>query len=119
MFEVKRATQSLKPDATFEVVQPVKMRLILTAIYMAMVTLGFFVMLLVMSFNVGIFVTVVLGLTIGHALMPKVQKLGAALGLENVVLEKSHYNPEFEKCCTTRDEVWIQTPNSSTFFEDE
>jgi hypothetical protein len=48
------------------------MRLMLTAIYMLMVTLGFFVMLLVMSFNTGIFITVVLGLTIGHAMMPKV-----------------------------------------------
>jgi len=94
------------------------MRLILTVIYMAMVTLGFFVMLLVMSFNVGIFVTVVLGLTIGHALMPKCQKIGAALGLENIVLEKNLYNPEFEKCCTNRDEVWIQAPNSSDHFED-
>jgi hypothetical protein len=55
------------------------MRLILTAIYMLMVTLGFFVMMLVMSFNAGIFVTVILGLTIGHALMPRVEKLGDVL----------------------------------------
>jgi hypothetical protein len=41
------------------------MRLIVTSLFLAMVTLGFFIMLLVMSFNVGIFLTAVLGLTIG------------------------------------------------------
>ena len=94
------------------------MRLILTAIYMLMVTLGFFVMLLVMSFNAGIFITVVLGLTIGHAMMPKVQRLGEALGMENVLLEKNLNNPEFEKCCTERDGVWMQTPDRK-FDEDQ
>lgn len=85
------------------------MRLILTAIYMLMVTLSFIVMLLVMSFNVGIFVTVILGLTIGHALMPKVGKLGDVLQMENILLEKNVYTPEIDKCCRTeRNHVWTK-----------
>ena len=94
------------------------MRLILTAIYMLMVTLGFFVMMLVMSFNAGIFVTVILGLTIGHALMPKVEKLGDVLQMDNILLEKNLYCPEFEKCCTERDRVWMQTETRSNSFAD-
>ena len=47
-------------------------RALLSANYCASVALGFVLMLLVMSLNVGVFVTVVAGLTTGHAIfMPR------------------------------------------------
>ena len=49
----------------FRVPQPMRMRLICTAIYFFTLMLSYFIMMLVMTFNVGIFATVVFGLTVG------------------------------------------------------
>ena len=74
------------------------MRLKVTFIYCIMAILSTGVMLLVMTFNVGIFVTVVCGLTVGKALMPKVAPIGEQLG--EFILTQAAYRPEPEKCCT-------------------
>jgi len=40
--------------------------------------------------------------------------------MENILLEKNVYCPEFEKCCTERDRVWMQISplNSNEFVTD-
>lgn len=53
-------------------------RTLLTANYAGSVALGFAIMLLVMSFNWGVFVTVVAGLATGHALFMPRRVAGAA-----------------------------------------
>lgn len=81
------------------VVQPMQLRLKLTAIYGCMVILGAFIMLLVMTFNVGILAAVVLGQTIGYAIMPEPIKINTAL-LHDLTQTTSVYRPEYDNCCT-------------------
>ena len=80
------------------------LRLKLTAIYMCMIVLGAFVMLLVMTFNAGILFTVVLGQTVGYAVMPKPTPKNNAL-IHSVVQESRIYKLEYEKCCTATYEM--------------
>ena len=66
-------------DKAFIVKQSMLLRLKLTAIYMCMIVLGAFIMLLVMTFNAGIFFTVVVGQTVGYSIMPKPTPITHAL----------------------------------------
>jgi hypothetical protein len=65
-----------------------------------MVTLGAFIMLCVMTFNIGIFVAVVTGQTVGFALMPNAVEINQGL-LHDLVQTSHTYQPEYEKCCTS------------------
>ena len=51
--------------------QPFLLRIQLTLIYLVMQVLGAFIMLLVMTFNAGIFITVVVAMTVGYLCTPK------------------------------------------------
>ena len=92
------------------------MRLKLTVVYLVMVTFGFIIMLLVMTFNVGIFLTVILGLTLGHALTPKVPKIDVRFDGEGVNFENNLYQPEFEKCCTQLNAIWMGPGNAAAGY---
>lgn len=56
-------------------------RLLLCLAYGANVTTSYLLMLAVMTFNVGYFVTIVAGLTVGHYLMASVPLEGTVGGL--------------------------------------
>lgn len=58
-------------EITVTVHQPLLLRIKLTVIYFTMQVLGAFIMLLVMTFNAGIFLTVIVGLTFGWMICPK------------------------------------------------
>ena len=79
--------------------QPIVLRLQLTAIYLMMVVLGSFVMLLVMTFNVGIFFAVCVGQTLGWALLPKPVDISKGL-IEGMQSPKNVYAPHSDACCS-------------------
>ena len=73
-------------------------RLILSFVYMAMVTLGFFLMLLVMTFNVGVIIAAIAGLFAGNVLFGMIPL--PKLPLQYKFVEgKGFYCPESDKCC--------------------
>ena len=78
--------------------QPWDLRLKITLIYGLLALLSMAVMLLVMTFNVGSFVTVCLGLALGKALPPKVQPVGHMLS--EFTVSQAAYKPVPEKCCS-------------------
>ena len=79
--------------------QPFVLRIKLTLIYFVMQVLGAFVMLLVMTFNAGIFLTVAVGLTFGYMITPKPETTEHHM-MQDLVQVSGIYKPEFEKCCT-------------------
>jgi hypothetical protein len=83
----------------FRVLQPMSMRLICTAIYFCIMMLSYFIMLLVMSFNVGIFVTVVIGFTVGTTVLPKPTEICEYNPEMSVI--SSVYRPDCDKCCVS------------------
>ena len=52
-----------------------KWRLVLSGLYMGAVTMAYLVMLAIMSFNVGVFVTVILSLTFCHVVFSYIKLL--------------------------------------------
>jgi len=64
---------------------------------------GAFIMLLVMSFNAGIFITVCVGFTFGNMIIPKPETTEHHM-MQDLVQVSGLYKPEFEKCCTDMDE---------------
>lgn len=79
--------------------QPFLLRIKLTLIYFVMQVLGAFIMLLVMTFNAGIFLTVVVGLTFGNMITPKPETTEHHM-MQDLIQVTKIYKPEFEKCCT-------------------
>jgi len=78
---------------------PCGTRLMLTIMQFVIVGLGFLLMLLVMSFNVWVFLVAVLGLTIGKKIagtmkIPDLKRVGMIAGGFSV------YNAKGDQCCT-------------------
>ena len=73
-------------------------RLLLTFIFMIMITGAFLLMLLVMTYNVGILFAAVSGLAVG-LFMFNLVTLPELPGHYKFVEGKSSYNPKSEKCC--------------------
>ena len=70
-----------------------QIRLVISLIYLLSIFLSYMLMLIVMTYNAGLFIAVVLGLTAGYAIFGFMRK-------------KSHtriYNPEGDKCCAEVD----------------
>ena len=70
-----------------------KIRFIISITYFLSLFLSYMLMLIVMSFNGGLFIATVLGLTVGYFIFGFIRK-------------KSYsriYNPEGDKCCTEVD----------------
>ena len=73
-------------------------RLLLSFIYLAMVTLGYFLMLLIMTFNVYIIVAAITGLFAGNLIFSMIKL--PQLPLQYRFVEgKGFYCPESDKCC--------------------
>ena len=70
-----------------------QIRIVISIIYMISIFLAYMLMLVVMTYNAGLFIATVVGLTAGYAIFGFIKK-------------KSHtriYNPEGDKCCTEVD----------------
>ena len=88
-------------------------RLLLTAIYMIMVTGAFGLMLLVMTFNVGVLFAAVSGLAVGLLIFNMVPL--PELPLQYKFVEgKSMYNPKSDKCCNHTEDPRVSFARNST-----
>mmetsp|Transcript_41852 Transcript_41852/g.64035 ORF Transcript_41852/g.64035 Transcript_41852/m.64035 type:complete len:88 (-) Transcript_41852:49-312(-) len=67
-------------------------RLLIMVIYFVIMFLSYYVMLIVMTFNAGLFVATVLGLTVGYSVFLMAPKADGKI-----------YNPQVDKCCTDMD----------------
>ncbi len=77
---------------------PVGTRVLIAFIYMLNITLAYVLMLAVMSFNAGVFIAAVGGVTIGYWIFGYLKKKW----YNEKTYEKigEIYNPEGDKCCT-------------------
>ena len=70
-----------------------QIRIVISLIYLLSIFLSYMLMLIVMTYNAGLFIATVIGLTAGYAMFGFIRR-------------KSHtriYNPEGDKCCTEVD----------------
>lgn len=81
-------------------------RLLLTLVYLAMVTLAYFLMLLVMTYNVYLLVAAVAGLASGNLLFSLLSL--PQLPLQYKFVEgKGFYSPESDKCCNAVEDARV------------
>ena len=81
---------------------PMKIRIIMTATYLLSTLLSYALMLVVMSFNVGLFLACVFGLAFGYFIFGYLKKRGHAQAKVTAGQERI-YNPEGDKCCVDVD----------------
>ncbi len=72
---------------------PMTDKLVITVSYFYSILLSYALMLVVMTFNMGLFCAAVGGLTIGYLIFGYYRKIGKHSGGEQI------YNPEGDKCC--------------------
>ena len=74
-------------------------RLVITALYFVSITVAYFLMLIAMTFNGGLFIALVLGLVVGYAAFGF--RTPAARGYENVKINPDEVG-KGEQCCTKK-----------------
>ena len=77
---------------------PMQAKLLITLTYFLSILLSYLLMLVVMSFNGGLFLATVFGLSFGFFLFGYMKKKNAHLVCAAVGADKI-YNPEGDKCC--------------------
>lgn len=82
--------------------QPVSLRLQMIGMYLVLLVGGTFLMLLVMTFNVGILLAVISGQTIAYAIAPKPIKISDGIGCH--AKAKNIYAPSSDACCGNMDD---------------
>ena len=78
---------------------PFGTRLVLAIMHLAVITLGFLIMLLVMSFNVWVFLVAISGLTIGK-IIAGTMKIADLKRVGMIAGGFSVYNAKGDQCCT-------------------
>ena len=86
-----------------EIKTPLPTRLYISFIYFLMALTGYFIMLLVMTFNVGVLIAIVLGISTGNLItgylkLPKLDK-----SLLRSSQDVAVYRPTSDQCCTDVD----------------
>ena len=74
-------------------------RVVITALYFVSITVAYFLMLIAMTFNGGLFIALVLGLVVGYAAFGF--RTPAAKGYENVKINTDEAG-KGETCCTKK-----------------
>ena len=82
---------------------PMTKKILLSLIYLVMVVMAFMIMLLVMTFNVGVFVTVIAGLSTGKLISFFIQIPELPEGVKQT-LDCVTYQPRSDQCCTNFEE---------------
>ena len=88
-------------------------RLLLTVIYMVMVSSAFFLMLLVMTYNVGVLFAAVVGLALGLFVFNLIE-LPDLPDQYKFVEGKTMYSPKSDKCCNHVEDPRVSFARNST-----
>ncbi len=80
----------------------IEQKIIITVTYFLSILFSYAIMLVVMSFNGGLFLATIFGLGFGHFVFGYLKKKNQAVAKAAVGTERI-YNPEGDKCCADVD----------------